>query len=372
MLFETAMKNYLFIFIVLILTGTSTNAQVGIGNATPNAQSILDLTNSNNKYVVLPISTIPPSAITPFIEGSVIYYKGNLYLKTATGMLVFTPWKWDGDSTHAISSPAPSQLGIGISPQAPHIKMQVADSGEVSDATSMGAIAIGNINGKHMLMDNDEIMAKTNPNTAGLLKFQEEGGTVQIRSNASKVAGTTVLTAYGNIDSKGKVKENGNDLLPPGAIIMWNGSAIPAGWALCDGGTYTWAAGGTTTAPNLMDRFIIAGNATGGTGTAGAYALGNTGGNSTITLSIAQMPSHDHGGSTSTTGAHTHDVTYNQSNGTSDGGGPGASNREDGKSGTTVTSTSAGDHAHTIAAQGSGSAIDIRPKYYALAYIMKL
>jgi hypothetical protein len=366
------MKNYLFIFGALILMGSSSKAQVGIGNYSPNTQSILDLTNSTNKYLVLPVSTIPPNTISPFIEGSVIYYQGNMYLKTATGIKVFTPWTWDGDSTHSITSPSTSQLGIGIFPQAPHVKMQVADSGEVSATTSNGSLAIGNVNGKHMLFDNDEIMAKTNPNTAGLLKLQEEGGTVQIRSSSSNVAGTTVLTAYGNIDSKGKVKENGNDLLPPGAIIMWSGAAVPAGWALCDGGTYTWVAGGTTTAPNLMDRFIIGANATGGTGSAGTYTSGNTGGNNSINLTISQMPAHDHGGATGSGGAHTHDVTYNQSNSSSDGGGGGLSNREDGKSATTVTSTSAGTHTHTIPSQGSGSAIDIRPRYYALAYIMKL
>ena len=365
------MKYYLPVLFVCLLASSASHAQVGIGNYTPNSQSILDLTNSTNKYLVLPVSAIPPATINPFIEGSVIYFDGNMYLKTATGIKVFTPWTWDGDSTHAIISPSLARLGIGISPQATHIKMQVADSGEVSDASSNGALAIGKITGKHLLFDNDEIMAKTNPNTAGILKFQEEAGTVEIRSNASKVS-STVLTAYGSVDSKGKIRENGNDLLPAGAIIMWNGSTVPAGWALCDGGTYTWAAGGTTTAPNLIDRFIVGANNSGGTGTAGTNNVSNTGGNNNITLSISQMPAHDHGGTTNSGGAHTHDVSYDRSNSTSDGGGPGVSNREDGRSTVTVTSTSAGSHSHTIASQGSGSAIDIRPRFYALAYIMKL
>jgi microcystin-dependent protein len=38
----------------------------------------------------------------------------------------------------------------------------------------------------------------------------------------------------------------------------------------------------------------------------GAYPLGSKGGKAQVTLSIAQMPSHNHAGSTNTAGAHTH------------------------------------------------------------------
>jgi hypothetical protein len=35
-----------------------------------------------------------------------------------------------------------------------------------------------------------------------------------------------------------KIQENGNDLLPSGAIIMWSGTKIPSGWQICDGSLY--------------------------------------------------------------------------------------------------------------------------------------
>lgn len=45
-----------------------------------------------------------------------------------------------------------------------------------------------------------------------------------------------------------------NDLFPVGSIIMFNGATIPDGWAICDGNNGT---------PNLIGRFIKAGNSTG-------------------------------------------------------------------------------------------------------------
>jgi len=84
---------------------------------------------------------------------------------------------------------------------------------------------------------------------------------------------------------------------PIGGIILWSGSvaSIPAGWALCNGSSST---------PDLRDRFVV--------GAGSIYAVGGTGGASTVTLSISNLPAHDHDGS-GTTGAqdtsHTHSGT---------------------------------------------------------------
>ena len=57
--------------------------------------------------------------------------------------------------------------------------------------------------------------------------------------------------------------------VPAGLIAAWSGaaSAVPAGWALCDG------ANGT---PDLRGRFLV--------GAGGDYAVGDTGGAATETL----------------------------------------------------------------------------------------
>lgn len=80
--------------------------------------------------------------------------------------------------------------------------------------------------------------------------------------------------------------------LPAGVIVMWSGSiaSIPAGWALCNG------AAGT---PDLRDRFIV--------GAGSSYAVGATGGATSVTLSVNNLPSHTHTGTTAATSiAHTH------------------------------------------------------------------
>ena len=148
--------------------------------------------------------------------------------------------------------------------------------------------------------------------------------------------------------------------VPTGGIIMWSGSvlAIPTGWALCDG---------TDGTPNLQDRFVV--------GAGSSYAVGDTGGATTVALSAAQMPQHRHyasvSGSTNTTGAHTH--TYLEAGPV---GGSGAGDRF-GAYLATKTTSSAGNHSHSVTAagytnyQGSSSAHENRPPYYALAYIMK-
>lgn len=67
--------------------------------------------------------------------------------------------------------------------------------------------------------------------------------------------------------------------VPKGSIIIWTGSAsdIPPGWALCDG---------QDGRPDLRDRFVLGGG--------GTHPVGETGGEETHTLTVAEMPGHKH------------------------------------------------------------------------------
>ena len=184
--------------------------------------------------------------------------------------------------------------------------------------------------------------------------------------------------------------------VPSGVIVMWSGSiaSIPAGWALCNGSNGT---------PDLRDRFVV--------GAGSTYAVGATGGANTVTLTTANLPSHTHSisGSGTTSGqsaGHTHGFSavtslagdHAHSFGVqvmwqADGSGPffvsngvyqyglisqtqNAGNHTHSVSGTTGSTNS--DHTHTFSfsgtsgATGSATAVDIRPPYYALAYIQKL
>lgn len=171
-----------------------------------------------------------------------------------------------------------------------------------------------------------------------------------------------------------------NSPLPSGGIILWSGAiaAIPSGWLLCDGGSGT---------PDLRDRFVV--------GAGLGYAVGDTGGSVTVVLETANLPVHSHtfSGSTVSAGAHVHTITdAGHSHNTTawftaaspgSGGGADASQRLSGQGtvGTNSVSTgisinSAGAHTHTITGTvgdtGSATAVENRPPYYALAYIMKI
>lgn len=346
-------------------------AQVGIGNAVPNTGSILDLTNTNDKSLILPTSTIIPTSVGTFtVQGMLFYYQDKLFLKTSTGVNVLSPWLFDGVTTNGIYSASGTPIGIGIAPLASSTAiLTVADAaGDVTAAGSNASIVVGDndFSASHLMIDEDEIMAKTNATTAGLLKFQEEGGTTQIRSATADAGVTTVLTAYGSVDAKGKVRENANDLLPVGSIIMFAGAAAPAGWALCDGGSHPLQDGsGNVTVPDLRNRFIV--------GAGSTYSYTNTGGTATNTLTTTELPAHTHTASTSSDGAHTHSYTS-----------PGGNNNcwcacactgsslADPGVGSTTGSSGAHTHTVTVNSAGSGSAFTNLPPYYALSFIYKL
>jgi len=348
-------------------------SQVGIGVASPNVNSILDLTNTNNKGVLLPISTSAPTA-GAFPEGMIFYYDSMIYVRNASGFNGITPWKYkfNGNTSEVIYYNPTSYIGVGIGVNDASIRGNFhvsLNSKEVNITGTSAAIFVGNSDaGTHMLIDNDEIMVKTNAATAGVLKFQEGGGSVQVGQS---------ITNTSNFNVFGKVKENGNDLLPQGSVIMWSGGAIPNGWALCNGQRYqintttgvteVVGAGGFLT-PDLRDRFIVGSGAT--------YTPGNTGG----AASVAHT--HDVNPASFTTpvgeGTHAHSGTTGGPSGTYD---PAVSLTtqnvaSDNHTHTFSTPASQGGHTHTIdvpnTSSGAASNTENRPPYYALAFIVKL
>ena len=193
-----------------------------------------------------------------------------------------------------------------------------------------------------------------------------------------------------------------------GMVLMWSGliSQIPEGWALCDG---------QDGRPNLLGRFVV--------GVSSATTdPGGTGGNNTTVLTESQLPSHNHNISlpsvtcshtlsTTSEGAHTHQVSSVNKNNTNRlvwGGSSTSLNTAmvaSGSASRVLTQTSAsgpyeggtyasdkelfvsdvGAHYHLISgsisrpsintttgSKGSGADIDNRPAYYELAYIIKL
>jgi microcystin-dependent protein len=129
--------------------------------------------------------------------------------------------------------------------------------------------------------------------------------------------------------------------LPCGAIVLWSGGhgSFPDGWALCDGNNGT---------PDLRDRFVV--------GAGGNYDVWSKGGEAAVTLSVAQMPAHNH-----QNGGYDQLLHIAGSESSTYGGGG---------------DVSAGEpclrHAGQLLSAGGNQAHENRPPYYALCYIMKI
>lgn len=203
---------------------------------------------------------------------------------------------------------------------------------------------------------------------------------------------------------------NGN-LVPIGVINAWYGlsTAIPSGWALCDGSTVTRTDGlGSITTPDLSDTIIIgagtyvtrgtyagttdytstsSGTHDHTTGVAGAHTHGVV--VASTTLSEAHIPAHSH----LMVGAGVSNATLTNTTGLSQertAGGDtqyiimGASTAPTlGKTSTvgsgsahnhTATADAVTDHSHTVSSNGSHthSISDVLPPVLGLHYIMKV
>ena len=217
--------------------------------------------------------------------------------------------------------------------------------------------------------------------------------------NANKLQGRTTGLGANQIPylmSNGKISANtlcahkhrysdiDGGVFAQGMIMMWYGNAntVPAGWRICDGQHGT---------PDLRDRFIV--------GAGGSYGKGATGGAATRKIAQNQIPEHRHtffaAGSTDSDG---HDGIHSAvqtisdgirgvgiTNGVYDESSPIGNAAGNGGRKNTKTGERAGS-AYLNGTNGSGinsnggvssngavngqQALDIRPPYYALFYIM--
>jgi microcystin-dependent protein len=172
-----------------------------------------------------------------------------------------------------------------------------------------------------------------------------------------------------------------NAVPPVGVITAFAGSAAPVGYLICDGaavsrtiyaalfaiiGTTYGTGNGSTTfnVPDLRSKTIVGvGQGTGLTN----RTLASTGGAETKTLSVTEMPSHNH---TINDPGHTHSqTTVNDDFNNSGGNPPGFS--ADGAGSRTWSNINSSTTGITINSNGSGAAFNMMNPFLSLNYIIK-
>lgn len=369
------MKKYYYFFL-LLLTYTEINSQIGIGNPTPNAESILDMrhTKTDNKPLILPhtINNSPftnvdlPGTLLYNSNKNLIYYANN----SSGGFNAVSPWLFKTPFELVYFDDVSRKVSIGTSSNKG--KLTVFSSSNISTSSSTDGIVflgdkVGSSYDNFLKIDNNEIMVHDGANIDPELIFLKHGGTLKVGTNVS-----TPIDIQTDINVTGRILEDGHELVPTGSIVMHYSSSVPAGWGLCDGTEYNRViqkSGSTPSkiqSPNLSNMFILAGDVS---------DIGDTGGKDYVTLSIAQLPKHKHNVSSTSTGStHRHDigssdVLYEATGTTNSGKGADGSHDDN-----DISSRSGGGHTHTVSEtnRGGGKKHENRPPYYALVFIMKL
>lgn len=145
-------------------------------------------------------------------------------------------------------------------------------------------------------------------------------------------------TVKGNLTVNGTL--NGIGLVPVNGIIMWSGSTVPSGWALCDG---------TQGTPDLRGRFIV------GAGNGSGYSVGSIGGENFHRLTVDEMPSHKHSVYARSLGYEGHRISDNEV-----------------LAGKYQYMANGSVYVNDTEYTGGNSSHENRPPYYALAFIMRL
>lgn len=161
---------------------------------------------------------------------------------------------------------------------------------------------------------------------------------------------------------------------PVGTVVDFAGSTAPNTWLLCYGqavsrstyselfsviGTSYGAGDGSSTfnVPDCRGRVVAGKDNMGGTSSnrlvfqVNGTGVGSVGGNESHVLTRLEMPPHDHGGSTSSSGEHTHGVfSVVQPTSPSYSGNSGT-----GQNAAFTSTQPAGIHSHTIPSDGAGN-----------------
>jgi microcystin-dependent protein len=231
------------------------------------------------------------------------------------------------------------------------------------------------------------------PNEFKKLNFTAKNAYFKMKVEVKKTTAGTFITIHDDFMAEvpyARYAENG---VPVGTIVAFAGpkNKIPAGWLPCDGTSYDGSS------PDYKQLYDVIGTAWGSTGGSqfnvpdlrGMFLrgvdetadvdpdkntrtakIGGNSGNLVGSYQLDKFKQHNHTGTTSTDGAHTHDFRSYNANFNHTGSATEGSTKddEDGTFDANNMVLSAGDHSHTIPNDGGS---ETRPVNAYVYYIIK-
>ena len=292
---------------------------------------------------------IAQSGTTPLSFGSWLGTKISLWDNLGGSIYGFGI---QGGLLQVFTPGAVDDIALGYGPSASMTEtMRVKGNGNVGIGTSSPAqkLSVSGdtlTTGTAYLLDTNHSIRAISGSGVAISTYAVTDGIILKQSTGNVGIGTTSPSQ--KLEVNGTVKATtftGNGTIPIGGIIMWSGttSDIPAGWALCNG-----VASNGLTPPDLRDRFIV--------GAGSAYSPKATGGASTHSLAATNLP---------TFSIPYKDIFYSESGGT-------VAVTSNKGSGDSDSDNRGFEMSRTATYSGSATAIDHRPPYMALCYIMRV
>lgn len=325
--------------------GLSTNSNLSVtGTAAVTGTSTFTGASTFNGSV-----RIGQSGTTPLSFGSWLGTKISLYDSLGSSIYGFGI---QGGLLQVFTDASSADIAFGYGPSASMTEtMRVKGNGNVGIGTSSPAqkLSVSGdtlTTGTAYLLDTNHSIRAISGSGVAISTYGITDGIILKQSTGNVGIGTTSPSQ--KLEVNGTVKATtftGNGTIPIGGIIMWSGTTtdIPAGWTLCNG-----VPSNGQTPPDLRDRFIV--------GAGSAYTPKAVGGATTHTLAATNLP--------------TFSINYKDIYFSTDGGPiavPGGRG-----SGSTDSNNAGWEMERTATYTGTATAIDHRPPYMALCYIMRV
>jgi microcystin-dependent protein len=279
-----AMKTFTAAAVLLAASTLVATAQVGINTVTPDTSALLDIRYTGAGHAV--------GVLLPDLNASERASKKSAVSK---GMLVFDRtegqlYYHDGSEWVAANPLVSVHENNGftdIRPQNTGVNQQNMSLGLPPSEPATAKLDVnGSTRVRQDLQVDKNLQVDDNLQVGGRGSFAANVRVAGTDSVNRLVANSSVVN--GNSEVTGTLTAGtlaGNGTIPVGGIIMWSGTTPPTGWALCTGQTVN-----NHTTPNLQGRFIVGYNSS----DTDYDNIGKTGGEKEHTLTIDEMPSHNH------------------------------------------------------------------------------